>query len=379
MIQRSNYLSIFVILSILAIFTTSANGISKPTTQTSGSADRVAGPRIQTSILMVNGQAITASEIIVVCHEDLRELAKKNSIQAFRSRAVEKIKQTVQDTVSEILLYQQMQRKITEQQEPAVDKAVDKALRDMIMRKANGSQARLERMLQKQGSNIDQVRGRLRRQILSKYYLEEKFSSKIHVGRDELWQYYREHADEFRSPKRVYLHLIQIDAEHFLPDGKTWKAASADLKQRAVVLAGQDAADARQKLLDAAAFDDVARKHSTAASGKNGGQLGWISGGSFRIKQVDQVAFSLSVDQISEIIEVGREFFIVKVSDIQQQKVTAFADVQQQILPELERQQYTKLVSQYLAQLWKQATIGQLEPFLTAIGQQMPSYEQLRR
>ncbi len=333
---------------------------------------------IISSVLMVDGEPLTAAEILAVCRQHLQNLAQSSTQRTFYPRCAEVIKQVVRDMILQTLLYKQIRLDITEQQHPIIEKAVDKTLRDMINRQANGSYAQFERKLQQQGSSIQQLRKQLQQEILTQQYLRDKFLPQVNVSRQQFRQYYQDNIERFSQPGRVHLHLIEIDAETFLPDNQTWPTATEALRGTAMELAYREAQRARQKLLHAHPFDQVAKKYSTAPGARQGGDLGWVHQGGFRIEQVSQVAFQLQPHQISEIIKWEHEFFIIKVSQIEPQHVVPFAQAQKEIRPELENQQYRKLVAKYRTELLLQATIGPIEPLLQAIVEQMPSYQQFR-
>lgn len=340
---------------------------------------RSQGTRVITSsVLMVDGEPLTAAEILAACRQHLQNLAQSSTQRTFYPRCAEVIKQVVQEMILQTLLYKQIRLDITEQQNPIIEKAVDKTLRDMINRQANGSYARFERKLQQQGSDIGQLRKQLRQELLTQQYLRDKFLPQVNISRQQFRQYYQDNIERFSKGGRVHLHLIEIDAQTFLPDNQTWSTAAEALRQTALELAKRQAQRARQKLLHAHDFDQVAKKFSTAPGAKRGGDLGWVHQGGFRIEQIDQTAFQLQPQQVSEIIKWEHKFFIIKVSQVEPRHVVSFGQAQKEIRPELENQQYRKLVTKYRVELLSQATLGPIEPFLQAIVELMPSYQQFR-
>jgi len=333
---------------------------------------------IKSGVLLVNGQPIRVGMVLARSHHQLQQAAETNNEKLFLRRAASIVRQCAYDMISEAIVYRKIERQFTDEQNKGIDKVIDKALRNEITEKAGGSQARFERTLARYGVTLEQYRDQLRRKIVARQWLREKFTPKIHVSRRQLWRYYHQNLEKFSSARRVHLHLIEIDAAKLLPSGKTWKTATPQQRRQARERADQRAQQARTMLAQGQPFAQVARRFSTAASGKAGGDMGWVRQGSFRIKAVDEAAFRLQCGRISEVIPVGHKRFILTVSEVEPAKRIPFVEAQEQIRPQLQQQQYQEQITDYVNGLWSAANIGPVEPFLEAIADQMPSYRWLR-
>ncbi|GFR44087.1 hypothetical protein Agub_g5249, partial [Astrephomene gubernaculifera] len=89
--------------------------------------------------------------------------------------------------------------------------------------------------------------------------------------------------------------------------------------------------DIEAKLADGAAFEDLARQHSNCGSARRGGELGWLSRGSF-FPQFEAAAFAAPVGGVCRAT-TGRGLHVIKVleerfqAQIQQMSPEELADL----------------------------------------------------
>lgn len=72
--------------------------------------------------------------------------------------------------------------------------------------------------------------------------------------------------------------------------------------------------DIKSQLAAGADFQELARKYSDDGSGREGGNLGWTSRGSF-VPEFDAAAFQLEKDEVSEIVESEYGFHLIQLID----------------------------------------------------------------
>jgi foldase protein PrsA len=333
---------------------------------------------VEAAVLIVNHDHISGDEVLRRIRPELESIAATYGKSVYLQRAQGAIGQATRDLVSETLLYQEISARIDEEQSPVIDKAVEKEVTRIANQEAGGSLVRLDKLLMDEGASLEILRGQLRRQMVTQQYLKERMKPKVVVTRNEMWEYYQEHQNEFSEPERVDLSLIEIDMETFLPDKVSWATADSDQKKSARARLDNQVREVMKKLQDGEKFDSVARLYSTGSTGKLGGRLGWISRGSYRLKSIEDRAFALKVGQISEPVMVETKVYILRVTDRKPAKHISFSDAQKEVKSTLEQQVYRRLVMDHLAILWKESQIGSLEPFMQAVYSRLPSYEVVR-
>ena len=103
----------------------------------------------------------------------------------------------------------------------------------------------------------------------------------------------------------------EISASHILISYKGADRADAKIK-RSKQAAKKEAERIRKVILDEGKdFADMAKEHSDGPSGPKGGDLGKFK---FEVmaKAFSEAAFALDIDQVSEVVETGFGFHIIK-------------------------------------------------------------------
>ncbi len=168
-------------------------------------------------------------------------------------------------------------------------------------------------------------------QNLSKYQIPEKraaqyalldisaLRSQTQVSDQALQDYYNQHLADYKVPNTVHVEHIL-----FKTMGKT-DAEVAEIKKKAEGVLKQAKSGAN--------FEALAKKYSEDDGSKaKGGDLGWIVEGQ-TVPQFQNVAFTLPVGQISNLVTTQYGFDIIKVLGHQTAHTKSFEEVRSSILP----------------------------------------------
>ena len=124
--------------------------------------------------------------------------------------------------------------------------------------------------------------------IKAQKYLYFNAYNDISIGESEIEQYYMDHPDEFKRNEEVELYQILV-------------------KDR------QKAIEIRGSLINAPSkFEEIAQKESVSPEAKNSGLMGNFEKGILP-KEMEDVVFSLNINEISPIVESPYGFHIFKV------------------------------------------------------------------
>ena len=149
-------------------------------------------------------------------------------------------------------------------------------------------------------------------------------ASTIQVSDADLRNAYAQERDQFMTPERVKVRHILIMT--------TGKSAEEKAKLH------QKAEDILKQLKAGADFAKLAKEDSNdPASAANGGEMGWIVRGQ-TVPNFEQVAFSLPLHKLSNVIETEYGYHIIEVLEHQQAHVQPFEDVKQQLLEQVRKQ-----------------------------------------
>jgi len=159
---------------------------------------------------------------------------------------------------------------------------------------------------------VSDLRQKLTDQLKVKYEVDMEVRDKIFVNPQDVTDYYNKHTGDFARKPMVNLQSV------FVSFGK-------HSKQEAQTLADE----ARSRLIAGEDFDKIFQKYS------DGSSVGEIEQGQM-VDAVENVVFSLKLDEVSDPVEVENGIYVFKAIGISPGK--------QQTLPEVKDQIYNKLL-----------------------------------
>ena len=183
---------------------------------------------------------------------------------------------------------------------------------------------------------------------LERQNLLEKMKAKIkdiaQPQADEIAEYYRQHAQKFTEPERIWSSVILI-AVAPSADQETWTEAlelGQELRFRAVN--GED-------------FAMLAKQYSGHASAVNGGDLGYLHQGMLVDPNVQEKVAALAIAEISDPIRVLEGVILFRMNGVQPQKLKPFDEVKLRAAELLYRELQDKAWESYVHALEASASI----------------------
>ena len=173
--------------------------------------------------------------------------------------------------------------------------------------------------LKDNGISEELLKTELANQLLAtKVY--DKVTADVNVSDAEVQKYYDDNKNTvFLEPEQIKISHILVQFGDQDPNRKTKEAALDKIKM------------IQQKLKDGETFENMANKYSEdSSSNTNGGDIGYFSKGQL-VAEFENVAFSLPVGQISDIVETPYGFHLIKVTDKKEQRVKTFDEVKDSI------------------------------------------------
>jgi peptidyl-prolyl cis-trans isomerase SurA len=219
--------------------------------------------------------------------------------------------------------------------------AVDQRVSEVIHEVFQGDRARLMETLTSEHRTFDDWREDIRHQIIVSSMRSAHVSQNIRITPGQVQAAYRERIDEFRTPAKVKLRMIMLE--------KGTGEAEAGTKRK-------QAEEIRRRLLAGADFAAIARKESEGGKGEQGGDWGWVEPAMLR-KELADVAGTLAVATVSEIIETDGEFYILEVQARKQAAVKPLREVQPELERELRQAEGTRLFREWTDRLRKNAYV----------------------
>lgn len=208
------------------------------------------------------------------------------------------------------------------------------AVQDMLMKQKMSMQDFLKN-LASEGSSIETVKKEIRSQMIRMRLLRREVRDKIIVTDEEIGEYYNQHRQEYEGKESVRMKQLLLT---FPPEAD--KSAKAKLKGEALRL--------RELLIKGESFDLLTAKHSKGPAVAQGGDVGFMERGTI-IPEVEAIAFSLPLDQVSEVIESSMGFHIIKVVDKKGAGLKSVAVVREEIKARLEEEKLEKKFEEWIS------------------------------
>ncbi len=154
-------------------------------------------------------------------------------------------------------------------------------------------------------------------------------------------EFYEKHRAEFTSKPEVKLRMIMIPARSAGSDSAAQKALAEELLG---------------KLVAGAAFDRIAQMYSEDSTRDLGGDWGWVEPKTLAAP-LTRVAFSMPVGKISNIIELGGNYYILKVEEKRGGESQSMEKLRPQIEQRLVQEEAQRQQELWLATLRQKAYI----------------------
>jgi peptidyl-prolyl cis-trans isomerase C len=263
---------------------------SKPATALPPADPATAEPR--TTVARVNGTEISRAEL-----DQAKKiiLANKPSLQIPPLLQKEFEMQALNQLISSELLFQASQKLDIKD----LDKQAEDKLAEIKKRFPDPQVYAAE--LQKIGVDEKGLLESTRRDLAVAYLVNTQIAPQIRVGEEEIKNFYNQNPDKFRQEEIVRASHILIGIDR--------KAVPEEKKR-----AREKAEKLRQELVNGADFATLARDNSTCPSSKQGGDLGYFGKGKM-VPQFEQAAFALQPGGLSDVVETGFGYHIIKLVD----------------------------------------------------------------
>lgn len=247
-------------------------------------------------------QTITESEFV----EQIRSLPRE-----FRSIAVERRKEFLEDMLSERLLVEEAEKRGVEK-DPEVQDLLKAARRKIILAKL----------------------------------IEQEVDGKLQLGKDEARAYYDSHQEEFMTP-------LLLRASHIL------------------VKTEEEARGIHQRIVAGEVFEDLARAHSIDTTASRGGDIGFFQQGQL-VKEFEVAAMALEPGQVGEVVKSSFGYHVLKLTDRLQPSLREFKAVRGAIEERLLNQKRTELLKKLIEKLRSDRKVQLDEKALDALQLETP-------
>jgi parvulin-like peptidyl-prolyl isomerase len=172
-----------------------------------------------------------------------------------------------------------------------------------------------EQALQLQGLTLSDVQMGLDRHIVIQKIVDQEVYSKMQMTDSELKEYYEGHQEQFRIPEQIRLRLllVRVDPSGMRTDWKAGRKKAQELADKA--RGGEDFASLAVQFSD----DEMSQP--------KGGDTGLLHQGRLPYKELEAVAFSHNVGEVSHPVETLYGYVVFKVEEKHPSKQLAYSEV----------------------------------------------------
>jgi peptidyl-prolyl cis-trans isomerase SurA len=284
-----------------------------------------------------------ASSADVITYSEVRDVsAPKEKLLRDQYRGEElvtKIKEARAEALKDLIDRQLIVQAFKKEGYQIPDHYLDQRVQDIIRDNFNGDRNTFIKTLQAQTFTLGEFRKLETEKMIVQAMRHKNVEVNTIISPNKIQDYYRKHAAEFTSKEQVKLRMIMISA-----------ATSDRAGQKAM------AEEVLSKLVNGAEFDRMAQIYSEDSTRDLGGDWGWIDRGTLTAP-LEKVAFSLRLGKISNIVEVGGNYYILKVEGRQGGVTRPFSEVRDEIEKKLTSEEAQAMQERWLASLRQKAYI----------------------
>lgn len=286
---------------------------------------------------VVNGEVITVSQVRMVTVPRERLLR-----QQYRGEELEKQVQTVrkaalQDLIDRQLIVQSFKKEGLSLPEYFVEQRMSEIIRENF----GGDRNTFVKTLQAQNYTLGQFRKDEFDKIIVAAMRGKNVKANIVASPTRIQNYYAKHREEFTSKEELHLRMIMVPSRSLEGNAESQKAMAKEILG---------------KLANGADFARMAQMYSEDSTRDLGGDWGWIERKTLA-PELEKVAFSLPIKKVSNIIELGGNYYILTVDEKRGGVTKPFAQVRTEIEKKLLQEEAQRLQENWLAGLRQKATI----------------------
>lgn len=286
---------------------------------------------------VVNDKVITYSEVRDVVEPRERLLRAQYSGQELVNRITELRKAALQDLIDRQLILQAFDKEKLAIPPHFIDEKVDAVIKENF----GGDRHAFIKTMEAQKYTMSKFRDLERQKIIVSAMRSKNVKSNLIIPPGKVEAYYQKHKELFSSKAQVKLRMIMIPGHGDSSGGDAQSSMAQEI---------------RSKLITGADFDKMAQMYSEDSTRELGGDWGWIDEKTLS-EPLAKVAFSLKPGEISKVVDVGGNHFILKVEARQGGVAKPLKELRTEIEARLRQEQAQELQEHWLASLRSKAYI----------------------
>jgi len=288
---------------------------------------------------VVNSNVITYGQVRELLMFRQRSLGQQQMTDEMKEKMKASQEAAVKDLVDRQLIIDEFKTQGFQIPEYVVDDRMNSLIREEF----GGDRTSFVRTLKAQGFSLSRFREVEKEKIIVQAMRQRAVKTDFVISPDKIEAYYRGNIAKYSTPEEIRLSMIVLRPD--ASDGDDPVAATREIAQ-----------EIRQKLADGADFAGMAQMYSQDSTAELGGDWGWIDRKTLT-SELNGVAFSLSPGELSDVIQVGDAFYIMRVEAKKAAVTKPLAEMRDEISQKLYEEERLRLQQQWIDGLRRKAFV----------------------
>jgi peptidyl-prolyl cis-trans isomerase SurA len=286
---------------------------------------------------VVNTDVITYSQVRALAGPRERLLQSQFKGEELAKQIKAAREATLKDLIDRQLIVQSFAKEKFE----LPDHFVDERVNDIIRESFGGDRQTFIKTLQAQNYSLTEFKKHEKESIIVQAMRSKNVKLATVIPPAKIADYYAKHRVEFTAKEQVKLRMIMIPTRAAEGNAAAQKAIAEEILG---------------KLADGAPFDRMAQMYSEDSTRDLGGDWGWIERKTLAAA-LEKVAFNLPAGRVSHVIELGPNYYILKVDEKRGGDTPSFAKLRPEIEKKLMQEESQRQQELWLAGLRQKAYI----------------------
>lgn len=289
--------------------------------------------RVDSVLVSVNGQGITLLDVLLETSNEEVRLANMYSGERLYSETEKLRKKVVEEIIIRKLVFEEYKRRPFPIERQHIDRYMDILASTM----GNGSRLGLEKKARSLGTNLHELRDKIREKIAVDVLMHEYCDRPIYVTPKAVYEYYKNNPANWIEPKKYTLSLLLVSKNGTRSNLPAAEVCAKIKKELANVKTDED-------------FILLVKNYSDAPGAGQNGIAGAVEENKLR-PEFSQLLKKSKKGDILGAVETLEGYYFIRVISIEVEKKVPFEAVSEKIRLLLEETQRAKVRKEYGEQL----------------------------
>lgn len=280
---------------------------------------------------VVNDRVITIGEVLSLAQPVLAQLETAYEGDELREEIDKAVQMQLDALVQRALILEEF--KAQEGQVP--DRLIDDQVNVFISDRFDNDRAAFLEALAEDRLTLSDWREETKNRLVVGIMRRKEVGDRVVVSPTAVHARYEADLDKYRRPEQVRLRVIVLQQGATAEDREVKSREAGQIHER--LLAGED-------------FSEMAKEVSEGNRASQGGDLGWLEPSSLKPELAEAVA-GLETGAISDVVDAGDEFFILKVEGRKSASVVPFEEVRETIRDAIRQEEEQRLYDAWITRL----------------------------